>query len=221
MDNANLRLFISTFALIFLAELGDKTQLAAMARAAAGAHAKWTVFLGASSALVASTLIAVLFGSALTRVIPESYIKGAAGVLFIVFGVLILLHLRVPAEKAPAAAVRPSLGATLVFRAAAGFEQATVDDYRLARLRGNGIEPGADPAGEPAAVAGPGPLAKASLKTDAAILAHALEHERATARFYEELAGTSALPALRRLFERLAQEERAHAGRLEALLASA
>ena len=89
------KMFGSTFILIFLAELGDKTQLAAMARAAdgpSGSSAKWIVFLAASSALVLSTLIAVFLGGALKALIPdERYIKIAAGALFVVFGAWILI----------------------------------------------------------------------------------------------------------------------------------
>ena len=85
-------LFFSTFVLIFLAELGDKTQLAAMARAATNGHGKWTVFFGASLALVVSTLLAVFFGSLLARFVPPHIIKIAAGVLFIVCGGLLLFR---------------------------------------------------------------------------------------------------------------------------------
>jgi len=85
----DLRIFFSTFLLIFLAELGDKTQLAAMA-SAAGGKSMIAVFLGASSALVLSTLIAVLFGSVLMRYIPDYYIKLLAGILFLIFGILLI-----------------------------------------------------------------------------------------------------------------------------------
>jgi Predicted membrane protein len=112
------KLFGGTFILIFLAELGDKTQLAAMARAADGpdgVSAKWVVFLAASAALVFSTLIAVFFGGVLRSLVPdERYIKIAAGILFLVFGALILMGVArsymnegkaAPPEAAPAAAV--------------------------------------------------------------------------------------------------------------------
>ncbi len=137
-----LRLFFSTFALIFLAELGDKTQLAAMA-AATGEKSTWTVFAGASLALVASTLIAVLLGDALQAVFPPRLIQGAAGVLFLIFGVVFLVSAfrAAPAaeaevEEAPGA---PAVGAgagplqALAFAGAAAFEEAAWRDYvRLA-----------------------------------------------------------------------------------------
>lgn len=88
------KLFSGTFVLIFLAELGDKTQLAAMAKTAdspGDSSAKWVVFLAASLALVASTFIAVFLGHLLKTVVPdERYIKIAAGSLFLIFGFLIL-----------------------------------------------------------------------------------------------------------------------------------
>jgi len=138
-----LRLFFSTFALIFLAELGDKTQLAAMA-AATGEKSTWTVFAGASLALVASTLIAVLLGDALQAIFPPRLIQGAAGVLFLIFGVIFLVSAfraapaaEAEAEEAPAAA--PVVGAAagplqaLAFAGAAAFEEAAWRDYvRLA-----------------------------------------------------------------------------------------
>ena len=95
----NWKIFLSTFALIFLAELGDKTQLAAMARATTSASAKWTIFVAASSALVLSTLIAVLFGSVLTRFIPVRNLKIAAAIMFILFGVLILWQVFGPEKE--------------------------------------------------------------------------------------------------------------------------
>lgn len=86
--NFDWKMFIGTFFLIFLAELGDKTQLTALARSATGG--RWVVFIAASLALVCSTLIAVLFGSVLRKYIPEFFIKIVAGVLFLIFGTLTL-----------------------------------------------------------------------------------------------------------------------------------
>ena len=93
----NLKLFLSTFLLIFLAELGDKTQLAAMARAATSDGGKWIVFSAAASALVFSTLIAVLVGGVLSRYVPERVIKALAGTLFVAIGLLFLYRAVVPA----------------------------------------------------------------------------------------------------------------------------
>ena len=83
------KLFLSTFAAVFLAELGDKTQLATFALASGG-RSKWMVFLGASAALVATSAIAVLLGEAVGRAVPEVWIHRAAGALFVVLGVVFL-----------------------------------------------------------------------------------------------------------------------------------
>ncbi len=83
----NLKIFLSTFLLIFIAELGDKTQFAAMA-SAAGSKSPLSVFLGASMALIISSLLAVIIGSFLSHVFPERYLKMAAGVIFVIFGIL-------------------------------------------------------------------------------------------------------------------------------------
>lgn len=85
----NWPLFSSTFLIIFLAELGDKTQLAVMSRAA-DASARWTLFFAAVLALALSTAVAVLAGAAINRVIPPRAIKLAGGALFVFFGILML-----------------------------------------------------------------------------------------------------------------------------------
>jgi rubrerythrin len=130
----NWRLFASTFLMIFLAELGDKTQLAAMAQAATGAHARWVVFASATLALALSTLIAVLFGGELTKHVPERVIKTVAGGLFVVFGILILVQALArtrPAETAAAEEpeAKPGLLARVAMQAAATFEEAASRDY--------------------------------------------------------------------------------------------
>jgi putative Ca2+/H+ antiporter (TMEM165/GDT1 family) len=84
------KLLASTFGLIFVAELGDKTQLATLGLAAGG-KSKLAVFLGAALALAATSAIAVVFGSALSRVVPTEWIERGAGVLFIVIGIFYLL----------------------------------------------------------------------------------------------------------------------------------
>jgi putative Ca2+/H+ antiporter (TMEM165/GDT1 family) len=84
------RILASTFGLIFLAELGDKTQLAAIALSAES-KAPLAVFLGAVLALALVTLIGVAIGGTLTRVIPARYIRMAAGGLFVIIGILMLI----------------------------------------------------------------------------------------------------------------------------------
>lgn len=84
------RILASTFGLIFLAELGDKTQLAAIALSAES-KAPLAVFVGAVLALALVTLIAVAIGGTLTRVIPARFIRIAAGGLFVIIGMLMLI----------------------------------------------------------------------------------------------------------------------------------
>jgi putative Ca2+/H+ antiporter (TMEM165/GDT1 family) len=83
----DLKLLLSTFGLVFLAELGDKTQLATLSLASSG-HSRFTVFLGSAAALILTSAIAVVVGAAVARVIPEVWIHRAAGVAFIIMGVL-------------------------------------------------------------------------------------------------------------------------------------
>ena len=82
-----VRVLLSTFALLFVAELGDKTQLAVISMTAKHKMPLW-VFLGAALALAAVTAIGVLGGGLLTRIIPELVLRKIAAVLFVVMGVL-------------------------------------------------------------------------------------------------------------------------------------
>jgi len=84
------RVMLSTFGLIFLAEMGDKTQLAAMTMAAESKK-PLAVFVGASLALVAVSALGVLVGAAIGNYVPIQWVKRIAAVSFIVIGVLILL----------------------------------------------------------------------------------------------------------------------------------
>ena len=84
-----LRVFLTTFGVIFLAEMGDKTQLAAMTMAA-DSRRPWAVFLGASLALIAVSGLGVLVGSLIGDYLPIVWVKRVAAVAFIVIGVLML-----------------------------------------------------------------------------------------------------------------------------------
>ncbi len=84
------KIILNSFLLIFLAEIGDKTQLVIVGLAAKE-KMPLAVFLGAGAALVLATVLAVAFGEALTRLIPLHYIRYLAGLVFIVFGCLILV----------------------------------------------------------------------------------------------------------------------------------
>ena len=85
-----LKVFFTVFAAVFVAELGDKTQLATMLFAADKAVSKWTVFLGASAALVVATVIGVIAGTLMSEFINEKYLNYIAGAGFIVIGALTL-----------------------------------------------------------------------------------------------------------------------------------
>ena len=85
----DLKLICSTFLVIFLAELGDKTQLATLSLAAQGGK-KWDVFLGASVALILTSLIGVVLGSTLGHMIRPAYVRLGAGFLFIFLGLLMI-----------------------------------------------------------------------------------------------------------------------------------
>jgi putative Ca2+/H+ antiporter (TMEM165/GDT1 family) len=77
--------FLTSLAIVFLAEMGDKTQLLAMAFATR--FRRQTVLWGVFAATVANHLLAVLVGNYLTDIIPLVYIKSAAAASFILFGV--------------------------------------------------------------------------------------------------------------------------------------
>lgn len=77
---------VSIFATVFLAELGDKTQLATVLFASEGKHAAWSVFAAAAGALVLSTAIAVLLGSLAARHVEAVPLKLIAGIGFVLLG---------------------------------------------------------------------------------------------------------------------------------------
>ena len=85
-----LKVFFTVFAAVFIAELGDKTQLATMLFAADKEVSKWTVLWGASAALVVATAIGVIAGTVLSEFINERYLNYIAGAGFILIGALTL-----------------------------------------------------------------------------------------------------------------------------------
>jgi putative Ca2+/H+ antiporter (TMEM165/GDT1 family) len=85
----DLRILLTTFGVIFLAEMGDKTQLAAMTMAA-DSKKPWAVFVGASLALVAVSALGVLVGTVVGDYVPLVWVKRVAATAFIVIGVLML-----------------------------------------------------------------------------------------------------------------------------------
>ncbi len=83
------KLFLSTFGVVFLAELGDKTQLAT-ATLAAGNKRYLIVFVAAATALVAATFLSVLAGGVLGHFLDGPWVKRIAGAAFIITGGLLL-----------------------------------------------------------------------------------------------------------------------------------
>ena len=77
---------LTVFVTIFLAELGDKTQLATLLFAAEGHHHPLSIFLAAAAALVASTAVAVAAGSAGQHVFAAMPLKLIAGIGFVLIG---------------------------------------------------------------------------------------------------------------------------------------
>ena len=87
-----LKVFFTVLVAVFIAELGDKTQLATMLFAADKEVSKWTVFLGASAALVVATAIGVIACALLSEYINEKYLNYLAGAGFILIGVFTLVR---------------------------------------------------------------------------------------------------------------------------------
>ncbi len=85
------RLLLTVFATVFIAELGDKTQLATMLFAADRETSKWLVFLGASLALVATSALGVLAGGIISQYVSEKQLHYIAGAGFIAIGVWTLV----------------------------------------------------------------------------------------------------------------------------------
>jgi putative Ca2+/H+ antiporter (TMEM165/GDT1 family) len=78
----NFPLFASTFALIFVAELPDKTAFATLLLSTRGNP--WAIFVGVAAAFLVQSVVAVVFGSVFTH-LPQNWVHLAAGVLFLAF----------------------------------------------------------------------------------------------------------------------------------------
>jgi putative Ca2+/H+ antiporter (TMEM165/GDT1 family) len=89
--------FLTVFLSVFIAELGDKTQLATALFAAEGDRPKWLVFLASSAALVASAGLATIVGSVAREFIEGPVLKIVAGAGFVVIGAFILWSALKPA----------------------------------------------------------------------------------------------------------------------------
>ncbi len=81
------KVLLTVFIAVFIAELGDKTQLATLLFAADKDVSKWTVFIGASSALIVAAGIGVLAGGLISQYVSERYLHYIAGIGFIGIGI--------------------------------------------------------------------------------------------------------------------------------------
>lgn len=84
------KVLLATFGTVFLAEMGDKTQLAALILTAE-TRAPLSVLVGASLALFTATLIGVAVGGLISQWVAQEWIKRTAGVVFIAIGAVMLL----------------------------------------------------------------------------------------------------------------------------------
>lgn len=92
----DLKLLFTVFGTVFLAELGDKTQLATLLFASKPGSSLLTVFLGAAAALVAASGIGVLAGDLISHHVDPKYLSYAAGVGFILIGAWTLWRAAAP-----------------------------------------------------------------------------------------------------------------------------
>ena len=90
MKNGFIPTLFATFSTIFLAELGDKTQIATLA-ISGSSHRPLAVFIGSSSALVLASLLGVLLGGSIAKFIPELLIELLAATGFLVIGLNLVM----------------------------------------------------------------------------------------------------------------------------------
>ena len=86
------KVLVTVFATVFIAELGDKTQLATLLFAADKEVSKWTVFFGASLALILTSAIGVLAGGVISNFISAKHLNYIAGAGFIAIGIWTFLR---------------------------------------------------------------------------------------------------------------------------------
>ena len=81
------KVLLSTFGLLFVAELGDKTQLAVISMVCKHDN-PWTVFIGATAALALVTLLGVVGGQVIYQLVPARLLHRISSAAFIVIGIL-------------------------------------------------------------------------------------------------------------------------------------
>ena len=93
-----LSLLLSTFLTVFIAELGDKTQLATLTISGTS-NKPLAVFLGSSSALVFASLLGALTGGSISSFLPEVLLKSIASITFLTIGIRLLINSFAKDEK--------------------------------------------------------------------------------------------------------------------------
>ncbi len=83
----DLKVFLTVFGTIFLAELGDKTQIATLLYAADAQNPRFTVFVAAATALVCAVALGVSVGAAISNWLNPKYLSWIAGLGFIAIGI--------------------------------------------------------------------------------------------------------------------------------------
>lgn len=86
MEGIDWKILATVFGAVFIAELGDKTQLATLLFSADKDVSKWTVFFGASAALIATSALGVLAGGILSEYVSEKTLHLVSGIGFIAIG---------------------------------------------------------------------------------------------------------------------------------------
>ncbi len=87
----DLTLLLSTFTTVFVAELGDKTQIATFAISGT-TNRPYAVFLGSSAALVTTSLLGAVAGGSISSILPERLLEGIASIIFIYLGLTFILN---------------------------------------------------------------------------------------------------------------------------------
>ncbi|MHC5936184.1 TMEM165/GDT1 family protein [Nostoc sp.] len=83
-----LVVFGTTFVTIFLAEIGDKTQLSTLLMSAES-HSPWVVFIGSAAALITTSLLGVLLGSWIANQLSPKTVEKSAGVMLLVISLML------------------------------------------------------------------------------------------------------------------------------------
>ncbi len=86
-----IKVFVTTFATVFLAELGDKTQIATLLLSAQSGK-PYIVFAGAALALICSSLVGVLIGRWLAKTLPPERLEYMAGILMLTLGIWLAIQ---------------------------------------------------------------------------------------------------------------------------------